>query len=433
MAERKILLMGRSGVGKTAMRNVIFHNSPVHDTFRIGPTAGVELSTSRFLGQATMSLYDCGGQSNYQSEYFQAQRSQLFRGVSLLIFVFDAGASQNDFYEEQQFFRSAYHSVRTYSSSPSIFCMMNRSDLVLDVQERFQKAEERWTFVKEAVNESNKGKTLTGFEGVGYYDQNSHVKVDDLFVTTVWDNSIVRAWTAMIKSLLPDQPRIRQCFKQFLDATGADEVALFDTRSFLLSLAVASDNPPSKFSNVADLYADSRPTVTATTHDDEHAERDAVNAEEISMARREVSAGDLAMDGTQTVLAGARYSKISEVLKAFTRMSEDGLVHLPDTSDDHAVHPAAAPQHPATELVLPVAGTSAAPALQQSAGSNLTAWLRIELQFNGAKLLLKSVSQAQVTLMAIVSDPSFSTEAIRANMDIIARQIPELEATVSAR
>ncbi|KAI8874297.1 hypothetical protein GQ42DRAFT_152000 [Ramicandelaber brevisporus] len=123
------------------------------------------------------------------------------------------------------------------------------------------------------------------------------------------------------------------------------------------------------------------------------------------MARREVSAGDLAMDGTQTVLAGARYSKISEVLKAFTRMSEDGLVHR-DISGNRAVHPA---------------------------GPNLTAWSRIELQFNGAKLLLKSISRAQVTLMAIVSDPSFSIEAIRANMDIIARQIPELEATVSAR
>ena len=48
--KRKVLLMGKSGSGKTSMRSIIFANYLARDTMRLGPTLGVENSHVRFLG-----------------------------------------------------------------------------------------------------------------------------------------------------------------------------------------------------------------------------------------------------------------------------------------------------------------------------------------------------------------------------------------------
>lgn len=38
MSKRKVLLMGKSGAGKTSMRSIIFANYIARDTSRLGPT-----------------------------------------------------------------------------------------------------------------------------------------------------------------------------------------------------------------------------------------------------------------------------------------------------------------------------------------------------------------------------------------------------------
>jgi Ras-related GTP-binding protein A/B len=64
----QILLMGRSGAGKTSMRSIIFANYMARDTRKLGATSklladlvNVEQSHIRFLGSLTLSLWDCGG------------------------------------------------------------------------------------------------------------------------------------------------------------------------------------------------------------------------------------------------------------------------------------------------------------------------------------------------------------------------------------
>ncbi|KAF4727851.1 hypothetical protein FOZ63_022517, partial [Perkinsus olseni] len=58
----KVLLMGRAGAGKTSMRSIIFANYLARETTRLHPTNQVEHSHLRFLGNMTLSLWDCGGQ-----------------------------------------------------------------------------------------------------------------------------------------------------------------------------------------------------------------------------------------------------------------------------------------------------------------------------------------------------------------------------------
>lgn len=48
---KKLLLMGRSGAGKTSMHSIIFANYPPNETVGIGFTVDIEESKIRFLGK----------------------------------------------------------------------------------------------------------------------------------------------------------------------------------------------------------------------------------------------------------------------------------------------------------------------------------------------------------------------------------------------
>lgn len=59
--KRKVLLMGKSGSGKSSMRSIIFSNYVATDTRRLGATIDVEHSHVKFLGNLNLNLWDCGG------------------------------------------------------------------------------------------------------------------------------------------------------------------------------------------------------------------------------------------------------------------------------------------------------------------------------------------------------------------------------------
>ena len=89
MNRKKVLLMGKSGSGKTSMRSIIFANFIARDTRRLGATIDVEHSHVRLLGNLVLNLWDCGGQEAFMENYFASQRDNIFRNVEVLIYVFD--------------------------------------------------------------------------------------------------------------------------------------------------------------------------------------------------------------------------------------------------------------------------------------------------------------------------------------------------------
>ena len=59
--QRKVLLMGKSGAGKSSMRSIVFSNYVAKDVRRLGATIDVEHSNIRFMGNLMLNLWDCGG------------------------------------------------------------------------------------------------------------------------------------------------------------------------------------------------------------------------------------------------------------------------------------------------------------------------------------------------------------------------------------
>ena len=89
---KKVLLMGISGAGKTSMRSIIFANFMAKDTFRIGMSHMYNESKIRFMGNLCLGLWDCGGQDQFMQQYFDSHRDTLFRNVHVLIYVFDVNS-----------------------------------------------------------------------------------------------------------------------------------------------------------------------------------------------------------------------------------------------------------------------------------------------------------------------------------------------------
>ena len=59
--KRKVLLMGKSGSGKSSMRSIIFSNWVAKDVRRLGATIDVDHTHAKFMGNLTLNLWDCGG------------------------------------------------------------------------------------------------------------------------------------------------------------------------------------------------------------------------------------------------------------------------------------------------------------------------------------------------------------------------------------
>lgn len=59
---KKILLLGKSGAGKTSMHSVIFANCPAKETSKIGYTVGRQEHNFVLMGNLKLNLNDCGGQ-----------------------------------------------------------------------------------------------------------------------------------------------------------------------------------------------------------------------------------------------------------------------------------------------------------------------------------------------------------------------------------
>nr|CAD7440723.1 unnamed protein product [Timema bartmani]CAD7459158.1 unnamed protein product [Timema tahoe] len=175
--KKKVLLMGKSGSGKTSMRSIIFANYIARDTRRLGATIDVEHSHVRFLGNLVLNLWDCGGQEAFMENYFASQRDNIFRNVEVLIYVFDVESRELD--KDMHYYQSCLEAILQNSPEAKIFCLVHKMDLVQEDQR-------------------------------------------DL------------AWSSIVYMLIPNVKELEQSLNQFANIIDADEVLLFERATFLV-------------------------------------------------------------------------------------------------------------------------------------------------------------------------------------------------------
>jgi len=211
------LLMGRSASGKTSMRSIIFANYIARDTMRLGATIDVETSHVRFLGNLVLNLWDCGGQEAFMENYFASQRDHIFRNVEVLIYIFDIESREMS--KDIKYYRSCLEAILQNSKDAKIFCLIHKMDLVPEDQ--------RETLFRQRAQE---------LQSISL-----PLKIT-CFKTSIWDETLYKAWSCIVYSLVPNVKMLEQHLERFCEIAEADEVVLFERATFLV-IAHATHRP----------------------------------------------------------------------------------------------------------------------------------------------------------------------------------------------
>lgn len=236
-SRKKLLLMGRSGSGKSSMRSIIFSNYSAFDTRRLGATIDVEHSHLRFLGNMTLNLWDCGGQDAFMDNYFTNQKDHIFKMVQVLIHVFDVESKSIN--KDIEIFVKALTNLQKYSPGAKIFVLLHKMDLV-----QIDKREELFTIMMEKLQKIS---NPYHFNLVG-------------FPTSIWDESLYKAWSLIVCSLIPNMNLFNSNLVKFNQILDAEEIILFEKTTFLIISSTSQqennqkvDLDPKRFEKISNI------------------------------------------------------------------------------------------------------------------------------------------------------------------------------------
>jgi len=201
--------MGKSGSGKTSMRSIIFANYIARDTMRLGATIDVEHSHVKFLGNLVLNLWDCGGQDAFMETYLESQRDHIFRNVEVLIYVFDI--ESRELKKDLAYYHDCLEAIMQNSKNAQVFCLIHKMDL---------------------IPEDSRDKVFRKKEAE-LRQLSSPMKIT-CFKTSIWDETLYKAWSTIVYSLIPNIKLIEGNLNNFTNICGADEVVLFERATFLV-------------------------------------------------------------------------------------------------------------------------------------------------------------------------------------------------------
>ncbi|ROW15850.1 hypothetical protein VPNG_02599 [Cytospora leucostoma] len=228
--KRKVLLMGKSGSGKSSMRSIIFSNYLAVDTRRLGATIDVDLSHVKFLGNLTLNLWDCGGQEAFMENYINQQRAHVFSHVGVLIYVFDIESRDVD--RDLATYVSIVSALAQYSPSAKVFVLVHKMDLIMPNMKEGV-FDDRVRLVRTKTSEALQN--IASLIGPG-------AKIDiQPFATSIWDQSLYKAWSSIIHDLIPNLAIIEKELSALGQAIEAEEIFLYERTSFLVVSTWKSD------------------------------------------------------------------------------------------------------------------------------------------------------------------------------------------------
>ncbi|KAL4505497.1 hypothetical protein ABPG72_002559 [Tetrahymena utriculariae] len=210
----KLLLMGRQNAGKTSMHSVIFANYPARETMGIGYTLGIDKQVIRFMGNLTLNLWDCAGQGKLMKSYFNKQKDVIFKDVQVLIYVFDIGTQNNIPEEDLNDYKLCLEKLAELSQGAKVFILLHKIDLINPINqlEVFEKKKKQ----------------------IQNYFIDNRVNIQGFFASSIWDETLYKAWSLIVQSLVPNQKQINNSLKQFCHFSEIDEIVLFEKSTFLV-------------------------------------------------------------------------------------------------------------------------------------------------------------------------------------------------------
>ncbi|EXJ60488.1 hypothetical protein A1O7_04641 [Cladophialophora yegresii CBS 114405] len=206
--KKKVLLMGKSGSGKSSMRSIIFSNYVAKDVRRLGATIDVEHSHAKFMGNLTLNLWDCGGQDAFMDSYLNAQRENVFSDAEVLIYVFDIESRAVE--QDLETYSQVVKALKEYSPNAHVFCLVHKMDLVQHE-------------LREKIYEERCQMIAARSEGLSL----------ETFASSIWDQTLYKAWAGIVHKMIPNLVIIERFLEAFAKQLKAEEIVLFERSTFL--------------------------------------------------------------------------------------------------------------------------------------------------------------------------------------------------------
>lgn len=148
--------------------------------------------------------------------YLTNQRKNIFSDVAVLIYVFDIESREFD--RDLEVYSNIILALKDFSADAYVFCLIHKMDLIQpEHQERL--AEERSMLIRER----------------------SHGLKVDTFASSIWNQSLYRAWASIVHKLIPNLSKIEQFLTAFANQISAEEIILFERSTFLTVTSVVTD------------------------------------------------------------------------------------------------------------------------------------------------------------------------------------------------
>jgi Ras-related GTP-binding protein A/B len=192
-----------------------------------------------------LNLWDCGGQEAFMENYLSQQRAHVFSNVGVLIYVFDI--ESRDVERDLATYVNIISALVQYSREAKVFVLIHKMDLIQPMT-REDVFDHRASLVRrktaEAVAIVHKQKpeqapqpssTTTTAPGSPTSTSPPSPSLNlQLFATSIWDQSLYKAWASIIHDLVPNLGVIETQLASLGHAIDADEILLFERTSFLV-------------------------------------------------------------------------------------------------------------------------------------------------------------------------------------------------------
>lgn len=155
--------------------------------------------------------------------------------VEVLIYVFDVESKEVP-KDIETFVRCLRH-LREFSPDAKVFVLVHKMDLV-----QIENREDVFNSTMSRLNDHSKpyGYKLTGF------------------ATSIWDESLYKAWSNIVCSLIPNMSLFQKHLVNFADISEAQEVVLFERTTFLVISHVSPNHnddelDPKRFEKISNI------------------------------------------------------------------------------------------------------------------------------------------------------------------------------------
>lgn len=210
------------------MRSIIFSNYSAFDTRRLGATIDVEHSNLRFLNNMTLNLWDCGGQDIFMDNFLNGDysgsgggsgnnTSNIFSKCEVLIHVFDVESKEVQ--KDIDTFKRVLANLKQYSPDVKVFILIHKMDLI-----QVNKRKELFDLM------------FGKLKNIAWKQYGFHIRG---FATSIWDESLYKAWSSIVCSLMPNITLYEQYLSKLNRILNAREIILFEKTTFLV---IASTN-----------------------------------------------------------------------------------------------------------------------------------------------------------------------------------------------